>query len=138
MALWVVWLGVAAALGIAEALTLTAALGIVSGAALLTAGAAAIGVPVAAQLIVFALTSAAGVVLLRPARFPRPERFGAAGLPGRTGHVVREVTGRAGLVRIGGDEWTARALDGGTAIPAGAFVQVLRVDGATVVVHAEE
>lgn len=138
MALWVVWLGLAAVLGIAEALTLTAALGVLSGAALLTAGGAALGLSLAAQLIVFALTAAAGVVLLRPARFARPEQFGAAALPGRTGHVVREVTDRAGLVRIGGEEWTARALDRRDVIPAGAAVQVLQVDGATVVVYPEE
>lgn len=143
MAAWVLWLLVAVVLGVAEAFTLTAALGLLGGAALITAGGAALGLPPALQLLVFAVAAAAGVVLLRPlaARHllrARPERFGVAALSGRTGYVVREVSGRAGLVRIGGEEWTARALSADTVIPVGAAVQVLQIDGATAVVYPEE
>jgi len=38
---------------------------------------------------------------------PRLERFGVDALVGRTAHVVQQVTGLAGTVRIGGEEWTA-------------------------------
>ncbi|HWM01768.1 MAG TPA: NfeD family protein [Actinophytocola sp.] len=143
MALWVIWLIIGVVLAVAEAFTLTAALGLLGGAALITSGAAAIGLPVPLQLLVFAIASAAGIVVLRPiaARHmlrPRLERFGVDALAGRTAYVVDEVTGRAGTVRIGGEEWTARALDEGLVIPAGAAVDVIQIDGATAVVYPRE
>ena len=143
MALWVVWLLVVVVLGVAEAFTLTAALGLLGGAALLTAGVAAIGAPVLLQLLVFVLASAAGVVLLRPVARrhlmrPREQLFGVDALTGRTAYVVHEVTAQAGTVRIGGEEWTARPLVEGVVIPAGTAVQVMQIDGATAVVYPQE
>ena len=143
MAAWVIWLSIAVLLGAAEALTFTAALGLLGGAALVTAGFAAIGLPVPLQLLVFATAAAAGVVVVRPvaARHmlrPRPERFGVDALPGRRAYVVEEVTGRAGKVRLGGEEWTARALDEALVIPVGTAVDVIQIDGATVVVYPRE
>ena len=49
-------------LGVAEAFTLTAALGLLGGAALVTAGVAALGLPVPLQLLVFAVAATAGIV----------------------------------------------------------------------------
>jgi membrane protein implicated in regulation of membrane protease activity len=143
MAVWVVWLIIAVVLAVAEAFTLTAALGLLGAAALITSGVAAIGLPVSVQLLVFAVTSVAGIAVLRPiaARHmlrPRVERFGIDALAGRTAYVLSEVTGRAGTVRIGGEEWTARALDEGLVIPAGAAVDVIQIDGATAVVYPRE
>ena len=51
---------------------------------------------------------------------------------------MQEVTGRDGRVRIGGEEWTARAIDDSLVIPAGATVDVLQIDGATAVVYPRE
>ena len=143
MALWVIWLIISVVLGVAEAFTLTAALGLLGVAALLTAGTAAIGLPAAAQLLVFALGAGAGLVVLRPiaARFLRgaqQELFGVNALTGRTGFVVHEVSARSGTVRLSGEEWTARPLDPGLVIPAGAAVQVMQIDGVTAVVHPQE
>jgi membrane protein implicated in regulation of membrane protease activity len=64
--------------------------------------------------------------------------FGIEALVGKPGYVVQEVTGRAGRVRIGGEEWTARAMDDSVVIPAGATVGVLHIDGATAVVYPRE
>ena len=140
---WVIWLIIAVLLGLTEIFTLTAALGLLGGAALITSAFAALGLPVPLQLLLFALASAAGIVLLRPiaARHvhqPRLQRFGVEALVGRTAYVVREVTGRDGTVRIGGEEWTARALDESLVIPAGAAVDVIQIDGATAVVYPRE
>lgn len=134
---------IAVLLGLTEIFTLTAALGLLGGAALITSAFAALGLPVPLQLLLFALASAAGIVLLRPiaARHvhqPRLQRFGVEALVGRTAYVVREVTGRDGTVRIGGEEWTARALDESLVIPAGAAVDVIQIDGATAVVYPRE
>lgn len=143
MALWVVWLIVAVALGIAEAFTLTTALGLLGGAALLTAGSAALGLPAAFQLLVFALAAGAGLVLLRPiaARHlvaPRRQRFGVEALTGRIGYVVSEVSARSGRVRLDGEDWTARPVDPALVIPPGAPVHVMQIDGATAVVYPQE
>jgi membrane protein implicated in regulation of membrane protease activity len=143
VATWVVWLIIAVGLGVAEVFTLTAALGLLGGAALITSGAAAIGLPVPLQLLVFAIAAAAGVVVLRPLAMrhmlqPRLERFGVDALPGRTAYVVDEVTDHTGTVRIGGEEWTARPLDRGVVIPVGEAVDVIQIDGATAVVYPQE
>lgn len=82
----------------------------------------------------FAIAAVAGIVVLRPiaARHmlrPRMEWFGVDALLGRTAYVVDEVTDRTGTVRIGGEDWTARALGGGVVIPVGAAVHVIQIDG---------
>ncbi|MGH4012125.1 MAG: NfeD family protein [Pseudonocardiaceae bacterium] len=48
------------------------------------------------------------------------------------------MTGRDGTVRIGGEVWTARALDESQVIPAGAAVDVIQIDGPTAVVYPRE
>ncbi len=143
MDVWVVWVFIAVVLGVAEVFTLTAVLGLLGAAALITSGFAAIGLPVPLQLLVFAVVSAASVVVLRPvARRQvhqlRLHRFGVDALVGRTALVVREVDGRGGTVRIGGEDWTARSLDEDQVIPAGETVNVLQIDGATAIVYARE
>lgn len=143
MGVWILWLIAAVVLAGAEIFTLTAVLGLLGGAALLTSGAAALGLPLAGQLLVFAVTAVAGLVVLRPIALrhllrPRLERFGVDALPGRTAHVLQEVTGHAGAVRIGGEEWSARALDESLVIPTGATVDVIQIDGTTAVVYPRE
>lgn len=143
MAGWIIWLIIAAVLGVAEVFTFTAVFGLLAGAALITSAFAAIGSSAPLQLLMFASASTALILALRPivARHilpPRPERFGVDALTGRTAYVVNEVTGRAGTVRIGGEEWTARAFDESVVIPAGAAVDVIEIDGATAVVYPRE
>lgn len=66
MGVWLIWFAVAAVLVTAEIFTLTAVLGLLGAAALLTGGAAALGLPLIGQLLVFATAAIAGLVLLRP------------------------------------------------------------------------
>ena len=141
----VVWIILAAALGIAEVLTLTAALGLLAVAALAAAGTAALGAGVPVQLLVFAVVAVAGLAVVRPLvgrqLRPRPgpqHRFGVAALVGRQAKVVQEVTGHAGLVRIGGEEWSARAYDETLVIPPGTTVDVIQIEGATALVYPRE
>ncbi|RDI34375.1 NfeD family protein [Lentzea flaviverrucosa] len=143
MELWLIWLIIALVLAIAEIFTLTAALGMLAVAGFVTAGTAAIGLPVPGQLVVFSVVSAAGVVLARPAARrmmlqPRIERFGIEALVGSSGYVLREVNGHEGLVRIRGEDWTARPYDESVVIPAGSTVDVLHIDGSTAVVYPRE
>ena len=141
----VVWVILAAILGVAEIFTLTAALGLLAVAALAAAGTAALGFGPFAQFIIFAVVAVAGLVVVRPlvGRQLRPRygpqyRFGVAALVGRQAKVVQEVTGHAGRVRIGGEEWSARSYDETLVIPAGSTVDVIEIEGATALVYPRE
>ncbi|MEU7863534.1 NfeD family protein [Nonomuraea sp. NPDC049141] len=140
---WIIWIILAVVLGVAEIFTVTAALGLLGAAALLTAATAAIGLPVPLQLLVFALSSTAGLIVIRPVAMrhlqqPQLQRFGVEALVGRQAYVVSEVTGREGRVRIGGEEWSARAYDETLVIPTGATVDVIEIEGATALVYPRE
>ncbi len=141
----VVWIILAAILGVAEMLTLTAALGLLAVAALAAAGTAVLGFGPSGQFVVFAVVAVAGLVGVRPlvARQLRvrrgPEhRFGVAALVGRQARVVQEVSGHAGRVRIGGEEWSARSYDESLVIPPGTTVDVIQIEGATALVYPRE
>jgi membrane protein implicated in regulation of membrane protease activity len=143
MSTWILWLVAAVILGGVELFTLTAVAGLLGGAALLTAVVAALGLPLIVQLPVFAAVSVAGLALLRPVAVrhmlrPGGRRFGVDALAGRTAHVVHEVTDQAGTVRLDGEEWTARTLQGIPSISAGTAVDVVKIDGATAVVYPRE
>ena len=143
MELWLIWMVVAVVLGVAEIFTLTAARGVLGAAAVVPAVLAALGLPLPVQLVMFAISAAAGVVLVRPValrhmRQPQLERFGVDALVGKRAYVVREVTDRDGLVRIDGDEWTARPFDESVVIPVGAAVDVMRISGTTAYVYPRE
>lgn len=140
---WVIWIILAVVLGVAEIFTLTTALGLLAGAALLTAAGAAIGLPIPLQLLLFTLSSVAGLVVIRPialrhVRQPQLQRFGVDALVGKPAYVVQEVTGRDGRIRLGGEEWSARAYDETLVIPAGATVDVIEIEGATALVYPRE
>lgn len=143
---WLIWLIAAAVLLVVEMFTLTAALGMLGVAALITAGLAAVGLPVGIQLLAFTVIAVIGVLLVRPIvhrRMLRPQlhRFGVEALLGQPAYVVSDVSGLNGRVRIGGiggDEWTARAYDQASVIPAGTTVDVLQISGATVLVYPRE
>lgn len=139
----IIWLIVAVVLGIAEIFTLTAALGMLGAAALITAGAAAIGLPLPAQLAVFAAASLAGVLVVRPVarrhRFlSEPQLFGVDSLIGKSASVLQEVTRQSGRIRLNGEEWSARPYDDAVVIPVGATVNVMRISGSTAIVYPRE
>ncbi|ACZ00326.1 NfeD family protein [Thermomonospora curvata] len=143
MEAWIVWLIVAAALGVAELFTLTLALGLLAVAAAAAGLAGLAGLPLLAQVLVFVVASAAGLGLVRPVarrhiRQPPPLRTGAAALVGKEALTLTEVSKRGGLVRIGGEEWSARPYDPDLVIPAGADVDVLGIEGAIALVYPRE
>ena len=146
MDVWLVWLLLAAALGAAELFTLSAALGLLGGAAAVTAAATALGAPVPVQLVVFAAGAGVGIWLVRPVvmrhlHAPSIHRFGVDALVGRPAHVVRDVSGHGGTVRIDGEEWSARPCDPhdpAYVIPAGSTVSVMAIRGPTALVLPQE
>ncbi|MGW5398704.1 NfeD family protein [Streptomyces sp. NPDC003952] len=140
---WLIWSITALLLGVAEIFTLTAALGLLGGAALITAGTAALGLPLPWQFLVFAVAATAGVLFVRPVALrrltpPQNERFGVEALVGGAAYVTAEVTSLGGRVRIGGEEWTARAYDETLVIPPGTTVDVMEIKGTTALVYPRE
>jgi membrane protein implicated in regulation of membrane protease activity len=138
---WLVWLIVAVVLAIAEVMTLTFVLGMLAGGATAAAIAGAVGAPPVGEVITFGVVSAALFALVLPAarrhrHTPSAIRTGTAKLIGTRAMALSDInTADGGTVRIGGETWTARPYDEGLLIPAGEWVDVLAIDGATAVVH---
>ena len=143
MVAWIVWLIVAAVLGVAELLTFTFALGLIAVGACFAAAVAVFGVGLPFQLLAFILASGAGLGLVLPiarrhVKQPPLLRTGPAALVGRHAQVLEEVTGHGGRIRIGGEVWSARAYDETLVIPIGHTVDVMQIEGATALVYPRE
>jgi membrane protein implicated in regulation of membrane protease activity len=137
---WLVWVLLAVALSVGEVLTPGL---FFLGPVALAAGAAALasllGAGWAGSLIVFIICSVASLGILRPiarrhVRLPAISRTGTDALIGRKAVVTREVDGRGGRVRIGGEEWSARAYVDDQVYPEGHTVDVIQIEGATALV----
>lgn len=140
---WILWLIVAVVLGTAEFFTLTLAFGLLAAAALVAAVVAGLGGGLLVQLLAFAVSGALGLLVVRPIarrqlEAPPLSREGADALIGRTGVVLHEVSAQGGLIKLAGDEWSARSFDETLVIPEGASVEVLEIDGARAVVYPRE
>jgi membrane protein implicated in regulation of membrane protease activity len=136
---FVVWIVAAVLLAIGEVLTPGA---FFLGPVALAAGAAAVVALVAggvASTIVFIVAALLSLAVLRPiarrhVRMPQLTRTGTDALIGRKAVVTKRVDAAGGRVRIGGEEWSARAyLDDGV-YAEGATVDVVRIEGATALV----
>ncbi|WP_182347536.1 NfeD family protein [Tomitella gaofuii] len=138
-----IWFAAAVLLAGAEALTGDLFLLMIAGGALGTAGVTAlVDLPVWGDALIFAAVSLILVLGLRPfllRRFGRPPEHptNTAALPGRHATVLRAVGTDDGLIRLGGEDWTARPLDPQTSYPEGEKVTVFRIDGATAIVFKE-
>jgi membrane protein implicated in regulation of membrane protease activity len=140
MPAWVVWVVIAVALAVGEVLTAGFVLGAIALAAVLPALAAALGLGIAAQLILFTAGTLASLFLLRPLaqrhlRMPAAIRTGTKALEGARAVVLVRVDDTGGRVRIGGEEWSARAYFDGQVLEPGTRVEVAKIDGATALVY---
>lgn len=140
---WFIWLIAAAALGAAEFFTLTLFFGLLAGAALVAAVVAGVGVGLLGQLVALGAAAAAGLVIVRPVALRHMEqqpltREGSDALIGKRAEVMQEVTATRGLVKLSGEEWSARAFDESLVIPVGALVDVMEIEGATAIVYPRE
>jgi membrane protein implicated in regulation of membrane protease activity len=141
MAAWLAWSIAAALLAVGEIFTPGLFfLGPVALAAVAGAVAAAVGGAVWLQLVVFIAGSAASLGLLRPIarahlRMPPAIRTGAAALEGGHALVLQRVDRNGGRVRIGGEEWSARAYMPDQVIEPGTQVEVVKIEGATALVY---
>lgn len=137
---WALWLIVALVLGIGEVVTGGLLyLGMLAIGALAGGAASAVTGNEWIAFAVFGATSLAMIGLVRPVArrhlvVPIESRSGAAALIGAEARVLETVDGSDGRVKLRGEVWSARAYDGNTVFEPGATVQVLQIDGATVLV----
>jgi membrane protein implicated in regulation of membrane protease activity len=141
---WIVWLIVAAVLGVAELLTMTFAFGLIAIAAVVAGVVGAFHLDLGIQLAAFVVAAGAGLGFVRPVAIrhlkqPPALRTGAAALVGRPAIVLEEVNEHSGRVRIDGEEWSSRPyLDDSLVIPVGTKVDVMQIKGATALVYPRE
>jgi len=141
---WIIWLIVAAVLGVAELLTTTLSFGLLAVAAVAAAAVGALHLSFALQLVAFVVAAGAGLGIVRPiaikhVKQPPALRTGTAALVGRSGIVLEEITEHQGRVRIDGEEWSSRPyLDESLVIPVGTKVDIMQIKGATALVYPRE
>ncbi len=141
MAGWIIWAIVAVALAAGELLTPGMFfLGPVALAAVAAGIVALLGVAAWLQLLVFIVASVASLGVLRPIarahlRTPALTRTGTAALVGANAMVLQRVDANGGRVRIGGEEWSARAYLDDQVLEPGTRVEVVKIEGATALVY---
>lgn len=141
MAAWLAWAIAALVLAVGEIFTPGLFfLGPVALAAVVAAFVAVAGAAVWLQLVAFALASFASLAFLRPLarahlRMPPALRTGTAALAGAKAVVLQRVDQTGGRVRIGGEEWSARAYMPDQVLEPGTQVEVVEIQGATALVY---
>ena len=141
MPAWLIWAIVAVLLALGELGTPGMFfLGPIALAAVASAVVALAGVGPALQLIVFIAGSIASVLFLRPLarrhlQMPAALRTGTAALEGTKALVLQRVDANGGRVRIGGEEWSARAFMEDGVYEPGRRVEVVKIEGATALVY---
>jgi membrane protein implicated in regulation of membrane protease activity len=138
---WLIWALAAVLLAVGEVFTPGLFfLGPVALAAVAAGVAALVGLGVVVQLLVFIAGSVASVLVLRPIarahlHMPAALRTGTAALEGAKAVVVQRVDADGGRVRIGGEEWSARAYMVDQVLEPGTRVEVVKIEGATALVY---
>lgn len=141
MPAWLIWALAAVLLAVGEILTPGLFfLGPVALAAVVAGVTALAGLGVVGQLVVFIAGSLASLLFLRPIarshlHMPAALRTGTAALEGKKAVVLQRVDANGGRVRIGGEEWSARAYMDDQVLEPGARVEVVKIEGATALVY---
>ena len=140
MPAWVIWAILAVLLALGE--LATPGLFFLGPVALATLPALIVSffAPAWVQVLVFIASALASLAILRPiARahlsMPAITRTGTAALIGARALVLERVDINGGRVRIGGEEWSARAYMEDQVLEPGARVEVAKIEGATALVY---
>ena len=141
MAAWLVWAIAALLLALGEIFTPGLFfLGPIAIAAVAAAFVSLAAPTVWVQLLVFTGAALASLALLRPIarahlRMPPALRTGTAALQGARAVVLQRVDQNGGRVKIGGEEWSARAYMPDQVLEPGIEGEVVKIDGATALVY---
>ena len=136
---WVLWLAAAAILAVGEAMTTSFFLAPFAGGALAAAIVTGVGGGFGIALAVALVVSVVLLAALRPLarshkRMPPQIRTGTAALVGREVLVLERITQDHGLVKLEGEEWSARSYADGQTFEPGDRVSVVEIRGATALV----
>ena len=137
MPLWM-WFGAAGVLLVVEMLTVDLLFASLAFSALLAAGANAAGFDVVVQGVVFGVGAVGSLLFLRPVALkhlkkkPADHATNIEALIGAPAIALTAVTENEGLVKLGGETWSARSFNDD--IENGARVEVVAIEGATAVV----
>ena len=136
---WVWWLIGAVALGIPLVVTAMPEFGMFAVGAVAGAIVAALGGGIVLQVVAFVIVSVALVAVVRPIanrhREQRPKLVtGIDALKGKQAVVLERVDGSGGRIKLAGEVWSARPLDGTLSYDVGQEVDVVEIEGATAIV----
>ncbi len=140
---WLWWTGAALILGLIEIASLDLVFTMLAAAALVAAVVAFFGASFPVQVIAFVIAAVLLLIALRPLLLRRLKLTGPAPTTnadanvGQRAEVLITVTDRAGMVKLRGEEWTARTADPHQELAPGQMVDVIRIEGATAVVTAQ-
>jgi len=138
---WALWLTVFLVFAVVEMLTLDLFFIMLGGGALAGLVAAFAGADFWLQIVVFSVVSLLMIGFVRPVALkhlrssPSDQRSNVERLIGEAALVIEPVSASGGLVKIGGDIWSARSEAG--LLTAGQHAVVRAIDGATAVVVPE-
>jgi membrane protein implicated in regulation of membrane protease activity len=141
VAAWLAWAIAALLLALGEIFTPGLFfLGPIAIAAVAAAFVSLAGPAVWLQLLVFAGAALGSLAFLRPIarahlRMPPELRTGTAALQGARAVVLQRVDQNGGRVKIGGEEWSARAYMPDQVLEPGTEVEVVKIEGATALVY---
>ncbi|TLS41442.1 NfeD family protein [Streptomyces montanus] len=136
---WVWWLIGAVGLGIPLVVTAMPEFGMLAVGAVAGALTAGLGGGVVLQVVVFVAVSVALIAVVRPVaarhRSQMPQlATGVEALKGKQAVVLERVDGSGGRIKLGGEVWSARALDTARTYEVGQEVDVVDIEGATAIV----
>lgn len=140
---WALWLVLFLVLAAVEMITLDLFFIMLAAGALAALASSFLGLVFFGQVIVFCVVALLMVLLVRPValrhlnRGPREQRTNVDRLIDEPAFTLDTVSASAGMVKIGGDTWSARSSDG-SEIAAGERVAVVRIEGATAVVARQD
>lgn len=137
--IWLLWLVLFLVLAVVEMLTLDLFFIMLSMGALAGLVASFATGSFFIQAIVFCIVALAMILFVRPVALrhlrkgPPEQRSNIDRLIGEMALTLEPVSTASGIVKIGGDTWSARTASG-SEIPAGRKVSVTRIEGATAIV----
>jgi membrane protein implicated in regulation of membrane protease activity len=136
---WHIWTIVGVVLLAIEMATVTLVIYPFAIGAFAAAIATALGLATAPAIGVFVVAGLPSYLLLRPYLAEQlkgaPHKTGLDLLIGKEALVLRDVTDLDGLVKINGQQWSARTEAGIPALTSDSRVTVERIDGATLIVN---
>lgn len=142
MPAWLWWIVIAIVLAAAEIASVDFFFSMFAIGALAAAVAAALGASVIVQVLVLAVVSILLIFTLRPLAVRQIRRAPESHtnwrkLIGTEAVVLQRVDRFGGLIKLGGEEWTARPANTDVSFDPTAVVRVVRIDGATAIVDTD-